>query len=56
MLPEAFEQSHDVAGLSCTLGFLCAMVVKAVGAELQHGESAHGLEINSSSMADHRLR
>ena len=38
VLPEAFEQSHDASGLSCTLGFLCALVIKAVGTELQRDE------------------
>jgi len=40
VLPEAFEQSHDVAGLSCTLGFLTAMLVKAVSTEMQRGDSS----------------
>ena len=42
VLPEAFEQSHDAVGLSCTLGFLCAMVVKAVGFEVEHGAARLG--------------
>ena len=40
VLPEAFEQSNDVVGLACTLGFLCAMGIKAVGFEMEH---ANGL-------------
>jgi len=39
VLPEAFEQSNDVVGLACTLGFMCAMVIKALGFELEHGAS-----------------
>ena len=37
VLPEAFEQSNDVIGLACTLGFLCAMAIKTLGFEIEHG-------------------
>jgi len=40
VLPEAFEQGGDVVGLSCLMGFMAAMIVKAVGIELSKDDSS----------------
>jgi ZIP family zinc transporter len=31
MIPEAFEQAHDFAGLITVLGFLCSFVLSKLG-------------------------
>ena len=40
VLPEAFERGGDIVGLSCLMGFMSALLVKALG---EHIEQSGGI-------------